>query len=69
MWDEDAIHLVPYQGQWAVQRSGDERPAAVYPNLADALLSARAAARSAGVDLIHHAPSGNVVHREQPARG
>ncbi len=40
-----------YQGQWAVKREGSQTPSGVYRSLQEAIESAKALARTSGVEL------------------
>ena len=65
MAEDTSIHVTPHGGQWGV-RSGDaDEPDLVFPNRLDAVHAAREAAKTAGVDVLYHGPTGNVVYREE----
>ena len=60
----DAVHLLPHDGGWGVRADSASDPEMMFPNRQDAVEAARAMARTAGVPLLYHAPSGAVVHQE-----
>ena len=65
MEDAPAVHLIPHEGRWAVRTDGSDEPELTFPNRADAVLAAREVAQTAGVALLYHGPTGNVVYREE----
>ena len=65
MGDDTAIHVTPHEGQWGVRSGGAGEPELVFPTRIDAVQAAREAAKTAGVAVLYHGPTGNVVYREE----
>ena len=65
MDDAGAVHVTPHEGRWAVRSDGSDQPELTFPNRLDAVLAAREAAQTAGLAMLYHGPTGNVVYREE----
>jgi len=56
----DDYHVVPRDGEWAVQRAGGERASSVHQTQADAIDSGRRLAQQSQGELRIHRPNGQI---------
>lgn len=52
------IHVVPYNGAWAVKVEGNPTPISVHPTQGRAIDAGKPVAQSQGEELVIHRPSG-----------
>jgi hypothetical protein len=61
-----AVHVVPYQGKWAVRKTGHKKVSSAYETRQDAIAAAREMARRQGAHVIVHRPDG-MINNDQAA--
>jgi hypothetical protein len=60
----DEIHVMPAKNGWEVREAGAFEPVSAHASPEDAVIAARALARTTGADVVVHATDGSVRARE-----
>jgi hypothetical protein len=61
-------HVVPRDGNWAVQGAGAERATAIYPTKREAVDRGREIAQNQGTELLVHGQDGKIQSRDSHGR-